>query len=53
VDALSARAAEKRAVFDRTLSVVGHTLEEVNALRGSGSFIEGVMEDSDRLSTSS
>jgi predicted nucleotidyltransferase len=45
LDALSARAAEARAVFGTTLSVVGHTMVEVNALRGSGSFIDGVMED--------
>lgn len=45
LDALSARAAEAHAVFGATLSVVGYTLGEVNALRGSGSFIDGVLED--------
>jgi predicted nucleotidyltransferase len=45
LDALSARAAEARAVFGATLSVLSHTIGEVNALRGSGSFIDGVMED--------
>jgi predicted nucleotidyltransferase len=45
LDALSARAAEARAVFGATLSVVGYTLGEVNALRGNGSFVDGVLED--------
>jgi predicted nucleotidyltransferase len=45
LDALSARAAEARAVFGATVSVLGYTLEQVNALRGSGSFIDGVVED--------
>jgi predicted nucleotidyltransferase len=45
LDALSARASEVRAVFGATVSVLGYTLEQVNGLRGSGSFIDGVIED--------
>jgi predicted nucleotidyltransferase len=45
LDSLDAIAAEMRAVFGATVSVMGYTLEQVNALRGSGSFIDGVVED--------
>jgi predicted nucleotidyltransferase len=45
LDRLSANAAAMRATFGATVSVMGYTLEQVNALRGSGSFIDGVIED--------
>lgn len=45
LDALDAAAAEMRAVFGATVSVMGYTLEQVNTLRGSGTFIDGVAKD--------
>jgi len=45
LNSLDAAAAEMRAVLGATVSVMGYTLEQVDALRGSGTFIDGVVED--------
>ena len=45
LNSLDAAAAEMRAVLGATVSVMGYTLEQVDALRVSGTFIDGVVED--------
>jgi len=45
LDEMDAAAEEMHAVFGTTVSVLGHTLAEVNALRGSGTFIDAAIAE--------
>jgi hypothetical protein len=45
LDAIDSRAGEMNATTGATVSVLGHTLEQVRALRGSGTFVDDVFTD--------